>query len=364
MPIHGLEALARFPRREIIKLGVRVPTKAGDDVRPQEVDYFVVPPELRPLLGDKPKAIVVLFPADEMERLLTMRYERYSGRKGGGPSEAGGLLTVDCDGRECREIPLQGETVVHPCWKEPRKPCRCGATASARLNVMVMDGPVGTYQVRIGGEQRIADLQMQLQVYHRLLGRLTGIPFILRRVSASRQIRDDTGKRLVKTGWPVRIDCQFTVAQALRARGLDPTDLRRLPALPEEQEPEHALIPEAEINGGEAPAAAGAPGPAAPGPAPAADRDSGERLAQVPAEEFDISIAFQWAGLTLGVSAEEYRRYLERSYGTDVDNLPLRAYGEQREALLRARESKAACNRLRAEVLAGAAPNHARPGQP
>ena len=247
----------RLPRIGKIKLGVTV-TKTNAEGKtvsfPKEVDYFVVPPELVELYGEKPTRLPVLFPVDDIDRILPNRYERYSG----------GLLTLECDGVQATEIPLKGPEVRYTCKRpmaEPGKPtpeCECKAKAKGTLNVIVMGGGIGTYQIPIGGEQRIADLINQLDVFKKIFGSLTAInghpiPFEIVRVRQQAQIRKggDDGERLTREGYPVKIECRFTVEQALEARGMRmleaaPVPQRALPTTVGGTILQHASPPEPE----------------------------------------------------------------------------------------------------------------------
>ena len=191
MPIKSLVERMRLPRLGVIRLGVKQTNARGAEY-PAEVPYFVVPEELRGLLEPNPTRIPVLFPADEPERVLAADYIRYQGK----------LLTLKCDGETFREIAPSGQETSGPCRKAPREKCPCGAEAKARLNVIVLDGPLGIYQVLIGGEQRIADLMSELVVFRQTLGRLTEILFYVERVPTEIQVKRDDGSRLARTGWP------------------------------------------------------------------------------------------------------------------------------------------------------------------
>jgi hypothetical protein len=210
---------SRPNRLGIIRLGIKTPlvrdgrpvVRQGVPVTiPSEVDYFVLPDTLRAILGESPKTLRVLFPFDDPDLVLSAAFTRYQGD----------LLTLRCDGRTAIEIPKEGPERSSPC-RRTETGCECGAQAKARLNVIVVDGPVGTYQVLIGGMQRIADIWSALRVFHRIFGRLTDIPFTLERVPTEVQVRKEDGSRLARTGWPVQVRCNFTVADALKARGRD-----------------------------------------------------------------------------------------------------------------------------------------------
>ena len=221
----------RLPRIGKIRLGVTVTKEVPDRENggmktvsfPSETPYFVVPAELAELYGKRPTRLPILFPSDEIDKVLPTRYEIY----------AGGLLTLDCDGENAVSIPKKGPEVRFACERpmgEPGKPtpeCKCGAKAKGQLNVIVLGGGIGTYQITVGGEQRLADLLTQLHIYRETFGSLKAvnghpIPFEIVRVPQTSQIRKggEDGERLTREGYPVKIVCHFTAEQALEARGM------------------------------------------------------------------------------------------------------------------------------------------------
>lgn len=221
MPIKTL--MRRPPRLGVIHLGVADEAERKGKVvkiNPREVPYFVCPPELRKRYGDEPTSLPVLFVSDDVDEILPCWYERYNGK----------LLTVKCDGETCTTIPLKGPEVVSQCQRpareygKPTPECACGAEAKARLNVLVMGGQIGTYQITMGGEQRIFDVMMDLERFKAAFGSLTQvggrfIPFEVRRVPTEQQIRNEAGDRIARTGYPVRVCSPFTIEQAFAVRG-------------------------------------------------------------------------------------------------------------------------------------------------
>ena len=66
MPIKGVTDIVRMPRLGKIHLGVKV---EGDrSTYPRAVDYFVCPPEVVAIHGEKPKELDVMFPNEDDER--------------------------------------------------------------------------------------------------------------------------------------------------------------------------------------------------------------------------------------------------------------------------------------------------------
>ncbi|MDP3766682.1 MAG: hypothetical protein Q8S13_01585, partial [Dehalococcoidia bacterium] len=122
---HLLDHRARLPRLGKIRLGVKKIAASGNEY-PAEVDYFVIPDELKGALGERPKLIPVLFPVDDVERLLVADYTVYGRGQTGGP----GLLLRRCDGEGFREWPRQGGEITGRCKKaDPFRPCPDGCRA-------------------------------------------------------------------------------------------------------------------------------------------------------------------------------------------------------------------------------------------
>lgn len=215
MPIARIADRARLPRLGKIRLGIKATNAQGQEY-PKEVDYFVLPPELRAKYGDTPTRLPVLFPSNDVDQVLPMRYERWSRS----------LLTLACDGTTAVDIPKRGPEVVGPCKREAgASTCVCEAKAMARLNVIVLGGPIGVYQVLVGGEQRIGDLHRELCIFASIFGGLQmvnghPIPFEVVREEAQATIRNSQDERIVRQGWPVHVRCSFSVEAALAARGL------------------------------------------------------------------------------------------------------------------------------------------------
>lgn len=283
----------RLPRLGTIRLGIKEVNSAGKEF-PKEVSYFVLPPELVDKYPAKPTKLEIMFPADDIPNVLDAHYTRYNGK----------LLGLRCDGEKFVEIPRTGgPEIIGLCRKPPitedgkRMPCECGAKAVGRLNVVLLEAPIGIYQVVLGGETRLEDLYSELGIAQRTFGRLTGILFTIERIPTEVQVRKEDGSRLARTGWPVRLRCEFTTRQALAARKIDV----------------HAL-----------PGAVSHGQPALP---PAIEEEDDEAVG---GEHFDISSAFA-AAKEIGVDAANYSVYLQGVYRVDVDNLTGEHLEQQRD---------------------------------
>ena len=221
--IKTLQHRIRFPRLGRIKLGVMTQNASGATF-PREVPYFVLPQDLRAKLGEQPTKLGVMFPADDPERVLSMFYERRSGK----------ILASKCDGEKCIAITREGGELVTDCPKEARKPCPEGCQAKGHLNVIVLKAPLGVYQVTLGGEQRLTDLWTELYLYRDTFGRLTNIVFELERVPTTVQVPTDKGT-MAKEGWPVHIRVAVAAEQAFAVSGVKVGELPGGQILPSAQ---------------------------------------------------------------------------------------------------------------------------------
>jgi hypothetical protein len=81
MPIKGLTQVRRLPRLGKIKMGVKVKSEKGVE-HPQKTDYFVVPPEVAEIYGNKPKSLDILLPVEDEEKWAPQYYKLYSATQG------------------------------------------------------------------------------------------------------------------------------------------------------------------------------------------------------------------------------------------------------------------------------------------
>ena len=325
--IKGLEHRFRLPRLGVIGLGVMVPGKDGAKGHPQEVDYFVLP---WPIAGldEKPRTLEVMFPHDDIEHVFATAYVLYSARK---------LLTIYCDGETCQEIPPEGpKPEPRPCERVPGEACPCGATAKGRLNVILLNGPVGVYQIVIGGERRVADVLVRLGMYKGLLGRLTGVVFTLERVATPTQIRDKHGNRLSRTGYPVDIRSGLTTRQALAIGGQAPAGMLGLPAADhEEGEEEQEAVA----------SLAGTVPPAQESLFPVAGPTGGGGE-----DEWTIERCYDGAR-AIHVEPAAYRAFLKALYGSE-EGLTVRQLTEQGQTLARAAREPTYAETVRGRIKA------------
>lgn len=190
MPIVGLTDQApSFPEIGHIRKGA----PKGDNRPGKDLDYFRVEfndtdanseTRFKELYGDKPRAIRVMLPYDDIDLFFDAWHEKYTA----------GKLEHRCDGE-----------IVHYPPSERGQPCTIKNHADAKQRCK----PVGRLRVIVEGLDRLGyltvhttskydllNLSKNLAAIKQFFGRLTGIPLVLRRVE--KNISTPTGKRYKK----------------------------------------------------------------------------------------------------------------------------------------------------------------------
>ncbi|MEM3486415.1 MAG: hypothetical protein QXI12_12435, partial [Candidatus Methanomethyliaceae archaeon] len=72
MAIKGWSERRRVPRLGTIGIGYK-----DEDGRPKWVDYFVVPPEVQAVYGEKPKELDIMIPSEDPEIYFPEYLKRY-----------------------------------------------------------------------------------------------------------------------------------------------------------------------------------------------------------------------------------------------------------------------------------------------
>lgn len=217
MPIHNLSNQRRLPRLGKISLGIKI--KNEKDIEyPSEVDYFVCPPKVQEVCGEKPKELKIMFPVENEEVFFQQWYKRYGFNilkcKGDGKmamtwdEEKGGMKEITCP---CKEL-------------EEKKCKRIGI-----LQFLLPDVPgAGIWQISTGSKNSIIDINSSIEFIRSICGRIRMIPLILKRVETKTQ-RIENGKPKAGKHYTLQID-------------LDDVSLRQLQQAAQIA-PERALLP-------------------------------------------------------------------------------------------------------------------------
>ena len=259
-----------------------------------------------------------MFPGDDINKLFPQELKMY--RKGGGLFCAG-------NGEVARRWDENGELKDRPCpceYLEGDKP-QCKPTGVFHFMIPEVKG-FGVWQMVVHGKSAIRSLNSGLD--HALatyLG-LMGIPFLLKLEVEETQRFDEKKREMVRTTIHVpRLDAPVSYMEVLqyrRALGSAPITLMLPPA------PDHEEIDDA--NGEQeqpVPAAVTKPEPQ---PLPAIGSLFGkQKTAQ--AMGWTIESCYK-AATSLGVSADQYRLYLEGTYQTaEINSGPIQEQAEMFE---------------------------------
>lgn len=276
MPVRELTERPTIPRLGKIRLG----DNSGTNNAPVNRPYFVVPPEVAEVYGEKPTELDIVFLSDDMELIASQYYRAYNKSnglicKGDGYTadasldadilkENGGDLTQPLPidvwahgktrGRQATEkvvrqtigCPGSGYNGAPPCPMFADK--RCAVRTFLQFAIRDVPG-LGVYQMDTGSFVSTRRINGALEMARQVLGGVAGVPMKLKRVQL--EVSPD-GKK--KTVWMVdlEIDTRFSLTKLLELRAgpvaqslMPPVDESEvyealddeLPALPEVHQP-------------------------------------------------------------------------------------------------------------------------------
>ena len=201
--IKNLSDRRRLPRLGKIRLGVKLKsTKSGKEY-PYETPYFVCPPEVEHVYGQKPTELDVMLPLNDPEAVFPQRYIWYGQSRG-----------AKCmgDGEKAMRVnDMTGELEERSC------PCEIlGDGCSERAHLLVMLPRVnvgGIYQLDIGSYHSIVDINSSLDYLLALVGKIAMVPLKLRRIP-----RETHGSGRKEIHYPLQItfDGDINLINALR----------------------------------------------------------------------------------------------------------------------------------------------------
>lgn len=198
--VKGLSERRRLPRLGKIRLGVKVPLAGRDPkkcecggtgcfrcTRPTETDYFVCPPEVRAVYGDRPKKLDVMFLVNDPAAVFPQARKYYGSSRG---------LKCTGDGEKAYYAEESGELKARQC------PCPLAedreengkvikAQCSIRASLMVSLPSVnlgGIYQIDVGSYNSIIDVNSGIDTCRAIIQQTLGIdrfamiPLVLERV--------------------------------------------------------------------------------------------------------------------------------------------------------------------------------------
>lgn len=184
--IKGLSENRRLPRMGKIRLGIRVKKKAEDNrckhdkdatcnfcTYPRETEYFVVPPEVAKVYGEKPTELDIMLPVNDLNIIFPQAYEMYGSGRG-----------LFCSGDGETAIRLNTET---KSFDERKCPCeyleqkKCSQRAHL-LAILPKVSPGGVYQFDTGSINSIIDINSSLEYVQAMIGRFAMVQLKIKRI--------------------------------------------------------------------------------------------------------------------------------------------------------------------------------------
>ena len=299
-PIAGLSEQKRLPRLGKIHLGVKKLSGKGIEY-PSATDYFVCPPEVTVVYGDKPKSLDVIIPVDDEEIWASQYYRQYSRTRG---------LICKGDGITCRRLidvktgAVAGKATKEAAWQEncqcPGRDCPDYKAKACQevMNLQVMLPKVmglGVWQIDTGSIHSIMNINNCATMIRTMCGSVAWIRLQLC-LEPTQVVNPDDPEQRKKTVWCMSLkysgtaealltDSQKPHLQVLLNRPADDEapDDRELSAHTPEKAEELSAKVQADVEElwGEKPATKALPvKPEAPPPAPAAEgkAESGETV--------------------------------------------------------------------------------------
>jgi hypothetical protein len=232
MPIKGVSEIRRLPRLGKIRLGEKALAQSGKGY-PKSVDYFVCPPEVRAVYGEKPRVLDVAFPVEDKDVFFPQWYKRY-GQSTGLICKGDGEMAVQANSEtgEMQEI----ECCPDECEWYTKKHCR----RLASLQFMLPKVPgIGVYQIDTTSFYSIININSGVEMIRSVAGRIKMIPLQL--VLQPQEVQPEGMKK--KTVYIMNLIAPFTL-QKLIAAGQSQSPVFLLPGVSENERPED-LYPDA-----------------------------------------------------------------------------------------------------------------------
>jgi len=236
MPIKNLSDARRMPRLGKIHLGVKKDKKKDGTPcapYPTEVDYFVCPPEVQKVAGDKPTTLKIMIPVEETERFFPQYYKRYTTS----------LLQCKGDGEKAFCWADEGGLKEIPCPCDFLKSGECKQIGIFCFLMPDVQG-FGIYQITTSSKNSIIDLNSGLDMIRAIAGRVRMIPLILKREKMETQrIEAEGGKPKKSTHYTMKIDLdeKMTLRQLQQSAQVKP-EVVLLP--PPDETKDELLYPE------------------------------------------------------------------------------------------------------------------------
>ena len=184
MPIEGVSEIVRLPRLGKIHLGIKITKEETGTQYPRPTDYFVVPPEVVRVYGEKPAELDIMFPTEDVEQFAQQWLRAYSLTQGLVCKGDGITARRKIDTRtgaiashETKEWEWH-ETACYPqeCPEYTSKHCR----RVLNLQFLLPRVPgLGCYQIDTSSFYSIVNINSMIKMLKGIFGRCSMIPLTL-----------------------------------------------------------------------------------------------------------------------------------------------------------------------------------------
>ena len=203
-PIKGLTEQRRLPRLGKIRLGIKKVSSRTNTEYPSATDYFVCPPEVQEVYGEKPKRLEVIIPVEDDELWASQYYRQYSRTRG---------LTCKGNGETCRrmidrttgEVANRDTKNENIAWKEDL-PCEgracpyyqqkaCQEVMNLQFLLPKVKG-LGIWQIDTGSINSIRNINSCAAMIRAVCDRVSWIPLVLT-LEPTEVVNPEDGKKKV-----------------------------------------------------------------------------------------------------------------------------------------------------------------------
>jgi hypothetical protein len=173
-----------MPRLGKIRLGVKIEGQ-GKSPYPKATDFFVCPPEVQDVFGEKPKELQIMFPTEEPEQFAQQWLRAYSLTQGlvcigdGAISKRKiDLATGGIAGHETKDWEWRNGLPCDPqdCPEYIRK--RCRRVMNLQFLIPQVEG-LGVWQIDTSSFYSIVNINSMIKLVKNLCGRVSFIPLTL-----------------------------------------------------------------------------------------------------------------------------------------------------------------------------------------
>lgn len=173
---NGFSTSRRIPRLGKIRLGIKA-VSAGGKEYPKETDYFVCPPEVQRIYGEKPDELDVMLMSEDPEIIFPQKLARYGSSRG---------LVCHGNGVEAERMNEQSkkwDACACPCeHKKSEENPKGDCTETAHLMVLLPKVNLGgCYQITTRSYNSAVDVNSGIEYIKALIGRTSMVPLKLKR---------------------------------------------------------------------------------------------------------------------------------------------------------------------------------------